>query len=758
VSKYLLGMLLVVMVGVMTVVFGAGKGWLGRHEGPGEVTPLPRPPAVVAQRLADLSAAASDIGVAKPRQILFGDLHVHTTISFDAFIANLPMMQGEGSHPQADACDFARYCSALDFWSINDHAEGLTPRGWRETIESIRQCNQVAGDSASPDTVAFLGWEWTQVGTEPDNHYGHKNVVLAHTDDERIPSRTIAARSTVRRLQRGVPTAGLGLVALMSGDRRYHDLAAFLGARLSVGECEVGVGVRDLPVDCVETAETPGELFGKLDEWGHDAIVIPHGTTWGMYTPPGSTWDKQLTDAEDDPDRQTLFEIYSGHGNSDEYRDWRAVVFDDEGVARCPEPSARYLPSCWRAGEIIRERCLAQGLDPDECDERAETARTNAAEAMVAGHLTVPGATAEQWLDAGQCRDCDQPAFNYRPGGSAQYVLAIRDFDQSGEPRRARFGFMSSSDNHFARPGTGYKEVYRRGMTESNRILDPESPLTSMFRAPEEEPVAESRPFDPETTSLSGFQLFEMERQASFFMTGGLIAAHSEGRGREAVWAAMKRREVYGTSGPRILLWFDLLNPPGSLGARLPMGSEVRMSTNPIFQVRAVGSLVQKPGCPDYAASALSPERLQHVCKGECYNPGDRRRLITRIEVVRVRPQNHRDEPVAELIESPWRSFSCEPDPAGCSITFEDPDYAVGQRDTLYYVRVIEEPAPGVNVANLRCDYDEDGQCLRVDLCGGLDVPDDDCLAEHEPRAWSSPIFVDFDVQHSRGMARVAGR
>ena len=742
----LLSMLVVVVIGVAALVFAAGKGCFGRHEGPGELTSVPRPPAVVAQRTADLAAAASGVGVAQPRQILFGDLHVHTTLSFDAFIMNLPMLQGEGSHPQADACDFARYCSALDFWSINDHAEGLTPRGWRETIESIRQCNQVAGASASPDTVAFLGWEWTQVGTTPDNHYGHKNVVLAHTDDERIPSRTIAARSTVRRLQRGVPSAGLGFLALMGGDRRYHDLAAFLDARLSVGECDVGAHVRDLPGDCVETAGTPGELFRKLDEWGHDAIVIPHGTTWGMYTPPGSSWDKQLTDAESDPDRQTLLEIYSGHGNSDEYRDWRGVVFDAGGVARCPEPSADYLPSCWQAGEIIRGRCLAEGLGEDECDGRAATARANAAEALVAGHITVPGATAAEWLDAGQCRDCDQPAFNYRPGGSAQYVLAIRNFDEPGEPRRARFGFMSSSDNHYARPGTGYKEVHRRGMTESNAAVDRESPLASVFQRPEEEPVAESRPFDMETTELSGFQLFEMERQASFFMTGGLIAAHSEGRDRGAIWAAMKRREVYGTSGPRILLWFDLLNPPGSRGAKLPMGSETRMGANPIFQVRAVGSFAQDPGCPEYAIDALDPERLQHVCKGECYNPSDRRRLITRIEVVRIQPQNRKGEPLTELIQSPWRSYECEPDPAGCSITFEDPDYAASARDAVYYVRVIEEPAPGVNAANLRCDYDEEGRCTEVNLCGGPDRADvlDDCLAEHEPRAWSSPIFVDF--------------
>ena len=65
----------------------------------------------------------------------------------------------------------------------------------------------------------------------------------------------------------------------------------------------------------------------------------------------------------------------------------------------------------------------------------------------------------------------------------------------------------------------------------------------------------------------------------------------------------------------------------------------------------------------------------------------------------------------------------------------------VGTRSTTF---AIEEPAPGMNVDNLRCEYDEKGECVKVNLCGGPDARDDDCLGEHEPRAWSSPIFVDF--------------
>ena len=128
------------------------------------------------------------------KHILFGDLHAHTTYSFDAYNISLPMYGGEGSHPPADACDFARYCSALDFWSINDHAEGLTPLQWAQTKDVVRECNTVAGDPANPDMVTFLGWEWTQIGDKPGNHYGHKNVVLRDIEDERVPARPISAR------------------------------------------------------------------------------------------------------------------------------------------------------------------------------------------------------------------------------------------------------------------------------------------------------------------------------------------------------------------------------------------------------------------------------------------------------------------------------------------------------------------------------------------------------------------------------------
>ena len=270
-----------------------------------------------------------------------------------------------------------------------------------------------------------------------------------------------------------------------------------------------------------------------------------------------------------DPQKQLLIEIFSGHGNSEEYRDWRAVTFDAAGQAACARRRRRLIvPCCWQAGEIIEARCRAAGLDADdECESRAAEARQNYADAGIAGHLTVPGARFEDWKDCGQCTDCFIPAFNYRPGGSTQYALAISNFDDPAHPKRFRFGFIASSDNHSARPGTGYKEFDRHDMTES--VGRARRGLAATHPGQAGRAGAALHRAQYQRHRRHGVKAVEVERQASFFMTGGLVAVHAEGRSRDAVWAALKRKEVYGTSGDRILLWFDLLNAPAPTARRL---------------------------------------------------------------------------------------------------------------------------------------------------------------------------------------------
>lgn len=171
------------------------------------------------------------------------------------------------------------------------------------------------------------------------------------------------------------------------------------------------------------------------------------------------------------------------------------------------------------------------------------------------------------------------------------------------------------------------------------------------------------------------------------------------------------------------------------------MGSQVELDRNPIFQVKAVGSFEQNPGCGSDATQSLGPERLQRLCQGECYNPSTVRRPISRIEIVRIRPQRTPDEQILGLVEDPWQVIECDGDPEGCVGTFVDEEYLRAGRDTLYYARAIEAPSDAVAADPLGCRRDENGRCVQVDPCFGR--PDDDeCLAQTEERAWSSPIFV----------------
>ncbi len=711
----------------------------GQHRDAGEIQGAKRPDEVTEQRIKAQHRSAAELNASQDKQILFGDLHVHTTFSSDAFMFSLPMMQGEGARPVADACDFARYCSGLDYWSINDHAESLTPERWQHTKDAIRQCNAVAGDPENPDVVAFLGWEWTQVGHTPATHYGHKNVILRDLEEGKVPKRPIFSEGLASRgLRADVPKGQRYIVPLLDFSNRqdYFDLTRFIQENRSAPICATDVHTTELPVDCMEGAATPVELFRKLNEWGHAALVIPHGTTWGIYTPPGSTWDKQLVGEMHDPERQTMIEVYSGHGNSEEYREFRSASWYADKDATCPEPTDGFESCCWRAGEIIRARC--DDANSAECEALIEKAKRNFLQSGARGRLSVPGTILEDWKDCGVCRDCFLPSMNYRPGGSAQYITALSDFSDPINPRRFRFGFMASSDNHRARPGTGYKEASRRYQTDA---AGPKSDFFDgiVFPKGKDDPTTSTEVVGVDDVIAP--QLVDFERQASFFMTGGLAAVHASSRSRTGIWDAFERREVYGTSGPRILLWFDILN--GTTG-EVPMGSEVQVDQAPRFRVRAVGSFMQKPGCPDGSAQGLPEGRLDHLCRGECYYPSSERHPITRIEVVRIKPQVKADEDILSLIEDPWLVLPCAGDASGCVAEFEDPEQPTSNREYVYYVRAIQAETQAINAGNVRCRYDENGACIEAKPCYGsyrTDV-DDDCLAPVEERAWSSPIYV----------------
>jgi hypothetical protein len=655
-----------------------------------------------------------------PKRILFGDLHAHSSYSTDALLLQSSFLGGGGSRPPEVLCDFARFCSRLDFWSINDHPEGMLPELWRRTKEAIRTCNRIEGGYGhDPSLVSFLGWEWTQDAESPAACYGHMNVILRDTDDDKVPARSIGAPGSLAIVDPMFVEGGVAL--LQTQDPENSEVYKQMGDQIIAGVktplCPSGVDTRELPADCREVAADPRELFDKLSRWGTEALIIPHGNAWGWRHPWLSAWDNQLSSTQHDPSYQRLIEVFSGHGSSEVYRDWRSATSGTGGKLGCPEPTKDYLPCCWQAGEIVRSRAKACAGDPKSspCEAEVAAAREKFLELPFGKRWASVGATtAKDWLDCGQCRDCTQPAYLYRPGSSVQASLAL-----SRSKVSFRWGVIGSTDSHRAGPGAGYKELPE--MADSIGPAKPE--LEAAFKALV--PV-----FYP-----------EWERMSSFMYTGALAGVHAEGRSREAIWQALKRRETYATSGERIELWFDLINGPG--GERIPMGGESRLQATPLFEVKVVGSFKQKPGCPEDVKRRAPDGFLKRYCFGECYHPTDQRYRIRRVEVVKIEPQSRPDDDIGQLIQDPYQSLTCPSDPKGCVVQFADPDFMARNRPAVYYVRAFQEPTLQYNAGGLRCEKGPGGSCQTTNPCPtGYWAKDDTCMALDEELAWSSPIFL----------------
>ena len=102
----------------------------------------------------------------------------------------------------------------------------------------------------------------------------------------------------------------------------YSDFDYFINEVRDIPTCPQNQSSASLSSDCYEFADTPGDLVRKLEEQNLDPLIIPHGSTWGFYTPPSSSWDKQLV-PEMRPEKMKIIEIMSGHGNAEEYRSYQ---------------------------------------------------------------------------------------------------------------------------------------------------------------------------------------------------------------------------------------------------------------------------------------------------------------------------------------------------------------------------------------------------------------------------------------------------
>ena len=217
---------------------------------------------------------------------------------------------------------------------------------------------------------------------------------------------------------------------------------------------------------------------------------------------------------------------------------------------------------------------------------------------------------------------------------------------------------------------------------------------------------------------------------------GGLAVLWAEENSRESLFAAMRRREAYGTSGPRIALRFfagfglpdDLCASPdfASLGyaAGVPMGGDlVRRPGDPETAPRFAVAALRDPGAPGQPGVPL--ERIQ-IVKG-WIEDGTPREAVYDVAGEPV--------PGSDLA-------TCEPPRAGrdqlCSV-FTDPDFDAGER-AYWYARVLEPETCRWHWRTCRANGVDcsapGGPGEGFEACCDPEVP-----KTVRERAWSSPIW-----------------
>jgi hypothetical protein len=274
-----------------------------------------------------------------------------------------------------------------------------------------------------------------------------------------------------------------------------------------------------------------------------------------------------------------------------------------------------------------------------------------------------------------------------------------------------------------------------------------------------------------EASATSGTDVIDGLRDVAFFNPGGLAGVWAEENSREAIFQAMRRRETFGTSGPRIVVrFFGAWDFPDNLCRQadrittayaqgVPMGGRLPKSpspgSKPVFFVAAQ----QDTGV---SSEDLMPLKEVQIIKGWV----DTATIPSfRTKVFHV--SGHKESTATVDL----KTCAAEANGSGsvelCGL-WTDEEFRPEQR-AFYYVRVLENPS--CRWTTRQCVLGEyecntpnrkiDQQCcdpvlgLNREMCTNIDCGNLDSLSTEEKRccdpsvqpiiherAWTSPIWT----------------
>jgi hypothetical protein len=599
-----------------------------------------------------MPAYSTGINTDYPKQVFFGDLHLHSNISADA------QSMGNLLLTSADAYRFARgekvvasnglpakLKRPLDFLAVTDHAEFMgiyrmfnlqdprlmstrLGRAWREkygTSISKETMEQGPIDDTANNPIL----EFVVSINDPDPERD------GYPQDIRTAIWTDVARTADEFNSPGVFTAFSA----------YEWTAMYAGNNLH--RCVILKDNADVVTDWLpysaQSSSNPEDLWAALKEYesqtGGEALSIPH------------------------------------NGNLSNGLMWDTVNYEGGAITRdYAEARMRWEPIA-EVTQLKGDSETHPSLSPDD-----------------------PFADFERW-DEYNISNTTKTTPDMYPGSYARSALRRGlALERSAGANPYAFGMIGSTDDHTSLATAEEDNFFGKFANSEPGIRTPDSRMAGLNA--------------------------DWELGAS-----GLAAVWAPQNTREDLFASMKRREVYATTGSRIVLRFfggwdyapnSVYSPYfETIGYRdgVPMGGELtpQGSDAPTFMVQAMKD-------PD----AANLDQVQ-IIKGWIDSDG-----ITHEKIYYVALSDDRGidsatgqpEPVGSTVDLETISFSNTIGAVQLSAQWTDPDFDTGQA-AFYYARAIEIPRPRWS------EYDR--------KYFGLDF--EDAPRTVQDRAYSSPIW-----------------
>lgn len=710
--------------------------------------------------------------VAGRKQALYGDLHVHTSDSFDTYFFNsingpreaLRFAQGEpAGYPAGDTdpntpVSFETLERPLDFVAVTDHAEflgafrtlcevgGTIPAGTNPACEFV-------GSRIRADIRAFVEGTSTPFQVAVQTLLAENPVERpawaaqkAITDEEYRPCRF----TTLHGYE-------------YSSNKRGQMLHRNILFRGGAGEVPEVVFSSVSPTTGVDDRNANDEwmLFDHLQTEcggleGCRALTIPHSSNlsdgrfflprdFATGLPPGrdgvalTAGDAQLRRQYD-----RVFEIYQHKGGSE-------CAVGLEGYLQGEETNCDF--------ELAKNVCAGAADDPPSCarfctgDPARDPSFCSLRQAPT--YLTRVCASAGPDGGSGPAANCTTPLDYYRnamaEGLALRGLLGINPYRQ---------GIIASTDTHNGTPGMTREKMYpgHGGVLED----EPKDHLGTWDCDNSNRPVDPEDPGDPGNCTNRIF----LDR-ARGFGTGGLAGVWAAENTRGQVWDALHRGETFGTSGPRlrIRLQASWTPPPADICARLAQGGE---------SVTATTGAVMGGDLPPPPAGATAP----WITVWALQDPGGITPTLPlqAIDIVKGTlaadgsPTVRAYEAVAQTmhpVEPPAPDCSVNPGrhPEQLCVTWQDPDFQRG-RDAYWYARVREIPScrwsthlcvskavdcaalsPANGIFPVESGFQGYEGCCRMSGEPGS-FTGKNIFATLEERAWGSPVWYEAPPQN----------